>query len=82
MKYLYSTAKETDFVLEYYITEYDGKCGIEVVKKFDKNGMHCTESNMCEKIYWSKEGILKIAALLARNTVTPISLCDVIEDIG
>ena len=82
MKYLYSTAKEADFILEYYITEDDGKRGIEVIKKFEKKGILCTESCICAKVFWSKEGIMQAAAMLSRNTVTPVSLRDVMEDIG
>ena len=81
MRKLYATARELNFILEYYITENDGVRGIEVVKKYEDGKVSVSEKSVCEKICWNVAAVQRIAEMLAKNTVTPVGLSDVLEDI-
>ena len=94
-KFLFSTKSlgETDgvdkpFDLEYYILECRTECesinistyGIEIVKIQRSNGIKYTEAKTIHEVCTSEKMIYKIAKLLSDNSVTPISLEEVIDD--
>ncbi len=76
---------ESDLELEYYLTESscceNDECvvfGIEIVKK------HSGE--ICERVrfpdvFCTRERTNDLIELLARNTVTPVSLASILDDI-
>lgn len=77
-------------VVEYFRTEeeetdenYNPKkpLGIEVVKKEDIDGITYRETKLVKHIGNSAEKIDKILELLRRNSVTPICVADVLEDL-
>ena len=77
-------------VVEYFRTEeeetdesYNPKkpLGIEVVKKENIGGITYRETKLVKHIGNSIEKIDKILELLRRNSVTPICVADVLEDL-
>ena len=81
-----------DFTLEYYILESDVNIpeekmttqvyGVEITKIFcNEDGKFKKETSTINDVCCSENKIKLIIDLLARNTVTPIALYDLIEDI-
>ncbi|MBP3337633.1 MAG: hypothetical protein J6L59_04420 [Clostridia bacterium] len=79
-----------DFILDYYLLEKDVKIegfsvntyGIEISKREKKS----EKQNFCEyrrvyDIFCTKDKALETLESLVRNTVTPVSLLDVLEDL-
>lgn len=82
MKRLYGVTKERNFKLEYYIVD-DGKAyGIEIVKKYIEDGIEYSEKGVCTAIDPSCNAVQGIVEKLLRNTVTPMGLAYVMEDMA
>lgn len=82
---------EQSVLVEYYMTEeeendenYDGKrpYGIEVVKKQKIDGVIYREIKSVKGISSDFQKVNDLVALLYRNTVTPITVGDVLEDLA
>ena len=83
--------REQSVLVEYYITEKEGDdegynrnrpYGIEVVKKQKIDGVTYREVKRVNDISNSTEQVNNLLALLHRNSVTPISVSDVLEDLA
>ncbi len=80
-------SKTGSFVLEYYIIESElpesndfGKVivyGLEIVKKLTSE---LSEKNQIENVFCSREAAEGLVNILAVNSVTPVSLGYIIED--
>jgi len=75
------------FELEYYLLENDitdldtedqKSYGVEIVKRLSDGS---TETKRFENIYTCKEKVLDLIGKLAANTVTPVSLPYILEDL-
>lgn len=74
LEYYLLTSETDDFGNEETLNTY----GIEIVKKVQ--GIF-SESKRFENVHADKEKMKKLIGLLAENTVTPVSLQDILEDI-
>lgn len=82
------TLPEGDCYLEYYMVRHPMialpsqlnliKCGVEVIKRSCDN-LEIIESKMISDVCFSTEKMSGMISVLARNTVTPVSLRDVLE---
>jgi len=84
---MYKNEPGNDFELEYYLLENDVKdseikankvYGVEIVKKLNDGS---TEIERFENIYTSSEEARELIGKLAANTVTPLSLPYILEDL-
>ena len=82
--------KQKSFLLEYYMisgdARTDGVCGrtygIEVLKQSrTEHGTLCVEYRKIFDIFCSEQEAIRAIYLLAKNTVTPIGVHDVIEQL-
>ncbi len=82
---------EQSVLVEYYMTEkeeddenYDDKktYGIEVVKKQKIDGTTYREIKRVNDMSNDAEQIINLLAILHRNSVTPITVADVLEDLA
>ncbi|OQB14031.1 MAG: hypothetical protein BWY15_01403 [Firmicutes bacterium ADurb.Bin193] len=95
-KFLFSTMSvsvadgvEEPFELEYYIIENQTQnesinistYGIEIVKTQRREGIKYTEIKTMNEICVSEKMIYNIARLLSDNSVTPLTLEEIIDDI-
>ena len=83
--------REQSVLVEYYMTEREEEdenynCnrpyGIEVVKKQMIDGVTYREVKRVNDISNSMEQVNNLLALLQRNSVTPIAVGDVLEDLA
>lgn len=77
------SGKNGYFELEYYLIEndcpsYDKVYGLEILKKDHSN---ISENERIENLFLCKEKASKIIESLARNTVTPVTLTSILDDI-
>ena len=80
MKRLFGVTTEKNFKLEYYIAD-DGKVfGIEVIKKYTEDGIEDSEKGSFSGISDDENTVTEIVEMLIRNTVTPLGLAYVMED--
>ena len=86
---LYGRAELLDMEMEYYIISEDisekysdlQSYGIKIVKtKCNEVGGKVSESKEIDNIFYRRDDVEKFADILIRNTVTPMSLMDVVED--
>ena len=86
---LYKTAELLDMEMEYYIIDEDiseeysdlQSYGIKIVKtKCAEGGGKIRESKEIGNIFYRRSDVEEFADILVRNTVTPMSLMDVVED--
>ncbi len=80
--------EKQNFVLEYYTLERETSCegisantyGIEVLKRSNPTPKTLkVEYRKIFDIFFTEAEAVEAVLVLARNTVTPISVCDVIE---
>ena len=83
--------REQSVLVEYYLTEkeeededFDSKkpYGIEVVKKQKIDGVTYREIKRVNDMSDDAESLKKLLAILHRNSVTPITVGDVLEDLA
>ncbi len=83
--------REQSVLVEYYLTEkeedeedYNSKkpYGIEVVKKQKIDGVTYREIKRVNNMSDDAESIKRLLAILHRNSVTPITVGDVLEDLA
>ena len=83
--------REESVLVEYYLTEkeeededFDSKkpYGIEVVKKQKIDGVTYREIKRVNDMSADAESLKKLLAILHRNSVTPITVGDVLEDLA
>ncbi len=82
MRRLYGVTEERNFKLEYYIVDDGRAYGIEIVKKYTEDGIEYCEKGVCSAINPSQNRVQSILETLLRNTVTPIGLAYVMEDMA
>lgn len=80
--------QENKFELEYYLLESEmddpdqgtiqTAYGVEIVKRM---GDGSAENKRYEKIYTNRQKVLDLIGLLAANTVTPLSLPYILDDL-
>ncbi len=71
-------SKNESIKICYDITELTGNYGI-IIRTFSKNAL--LDEVIVQNITASKERIMSIQDLLVRNTVTPCTLRDILDDI-
>lgn len=81
MRRLYGVTMERNFKLEYYIVDDGRSCGIEIIKSYTEDGVEYSEKSSCFGINRNEGAVQGIAEKLIRNTVTPLGLSYVMEDI-
>lgn len=72
-------------LLEYYLIENDeDEFGVKVLKKDDSmvGIMRCSEQHTLEYIVGEEDDANDVLELLAKNTVTPVTVGNVLEDLG
>jgi len=83
--------REQSVLVEYYLTEkeedeedYNSKkpYGIEVVKKQKIDGVTYREIKRVNNMSDDAESIKRLLSILHRNSVTPITVGDVLEDLA
>ena len=83
--------REQSVLVEYYLTEkeedeedYNSKkpYGIEVVKKQKIDGVTYREIKRVNNMSDDAESIKRLLAILHRNSVTPITVGDILEDLA
>ena len=83
--------REQSVLVEYYLTEKEEEdedfnskkpYGIEVVKKQKIDGVTYREIKRVNDISDDADSVKKLLAILHRNSVTPITVGDVLEDLA
>ena len=83
--------REQSVLIEYYLTEKEGEdedfnskkpYGIEVVKKQKIDGVTYREIKRVNDMSDDAENLKKLLSILYRNSVTPITVGDVLEDLA
>ncbi len=74
LEYYLLTSEMDDCEKEAMITTY----GVEIVKKVDGKS---SETKRFKNVHTDKEKMVSIIGMLAENTVTPVSLQDILEDL-
>ncbi len=86
---LYGRTELLDMEMEYYIISEDisekysdlQSYGIKIVKtSCNEGGGKVSESKEIDNIFYRRDDVERFADVLIRNTVTPMSLMDVVED--
>ena len=83
--------REQSVLIEYYLTEKEDEdedfnskkpYGIEVVKKQKIDGVTYREIKRVNDMSGDAENLKKLLSILYRNSVTPITVGDVLEDLA
>lgn len=83
--------REQSVLIEYYLTEKEEEdedfnskkpYGIEVVKKQKIDGVTYREIKRVNDMSGDAENLKKLLSILYRNSVTPITVGDVLEDLA